>query len=353
MADQAPWLAPPSDGPAVPIDRASGPPRTTRGSRAARLLTYLLTVFALLTLNFLLPRLLPGDPIDAFQDPGSTTYVRSDDIRAALEEYYGLDRPLGEQYAQYLADLARGDLGMSIRYRVPVSDVLAARLPWTLLLVGTAMVVALCIGLSAGVHSGWRRGRAADHGLLGFFLTLSNVPTFLLGSLALLVFAVRLNWFPLAGGRTAFSQSAGWWASVVDVVHHLALPAGVLAIEFSAGYFLLMRAGVVAELGADYLLWGRARGLRERRLKYGYAARNALLPIATVAALQFGFAVTGAIFIERVFAYPGMGRLLFDSIAARDYPTLQGCFLALTLAVVTANFLAEAAYPRLDPRTLR
>ncbi len=353
MADQAPWLAPPSPEPGTSLDRASGHATTGRAFRAGRLLTYALTVFALLTLNFLLPRLLPGDPIDAFQDPGSTTYVRSDDTRAVLEEYYGLDRPLGEQYARYLADLARGDLGVSIRYRVPVSKVLAGRLPWTLLLVGTAMAVAMCVGMSAGVHSGWRRGRAADRGLLGFFLTLSNIPTFLLGSLALLAFAVRLDWFPLAGGRTPFSQPTGWWASVVDILHHLALPAGVLAIEFSAGYFLLMRAGVVAELGADYLLWGRARGLRERRLKYGYAARNALLPIATVAALQFGFAVTGAIFIERVFAYPGMGRLLFDSVAARDYPTLQGCFLALTLAVVTANFLAEAAYARLDPRTVR
>ena len=188
MADQVPWLAPPSDEPGASLDRASGPARMSRRSRAARVLTYLVTLFALLTLNFLLPRFLPGDPIDAFQDPGSTTYVRSDDIRGALEEYYGLDRPLGEQYARYLADLAGGDLGMSIRYRVPVSEVVAARLPWTLLLVGTAMVVAIGIGLSAGVHSGWRRGRAADHGLLGFFLTLSNIPAFLLGSLALRAF---------------------------------------------------------------------------------------------------------------------------------------------------------------------
>ena len=348
MAEESPWVATvPGDQPAVSRVQTQG--RAWRG----RLLTYVLTVFALVTLNFLLPRLMPGDPIAAFEDPGSTTYIRNDDTRAALERYYGLDRPLPEQYARYLAGLVQGDLGVSIRYRVPVTDVLAARLPWTLLLIGTAMAVAVIVGLLAGVHSGWRRGRAADRGFLAFFLTLSNVPTFLLGSLFLLLFAVRLDWFPLAGSRTLFSQSMGWWTQVVDIAHHLALPATVLAVEFAAGYFLLTRAGVVAELGADYLLWGRARGLRERRLKYGYAGRNALLPVVTVAALQFGFAVTGAIFIERVFAYPGMGRLLFDSVGVRDYPTLQGCFLVLTVGVVTANFLAEAAYARLDPRTAR
>lgn len=333
----------PADEPAaLPFRRRAWP------GRAA---AYGLTVFALVTLNFLLPRLLPGDPIAAFEDPGSTTFLRDADTRETLKQYYGLDRPLPEQYGRYLADLLRGDLGLSIRYRAPVVDVMAARLPWTLLLVGAAMAVAAAVGLLAGVHSGWRRGRAADRGLLAFVLTLSNVPTFLLGSLLLLVFAVRLDWFPLAGSRTLFSQSEAWWAPVADIAHHLALPATVLAVEFAAGYYLLMRAGVVGELGSDYLLWARARGLRERRLKYGYAARNALLPVVTVAALQFGFALTGAVFIERVFAYPGMGRLLFDSIGARDYPTLQGCFLVLTLAVVTANFVAEAAYARLDPRT--
>lgn len=346
MADQSPWVA------TAPAAEAAG--AHTRHRRwPGRLLTYVLTVFVLVTLNFLLPRMLPGDPIAAFEDAGSTTYIRNDDTRSALTQYYGLDRPLREQYVRYLGDLARGDLGVSIRYRVPVVDVVAARLPWTLLLVGTAMALAASVGLLAGVHSGWRRGRAADRGLLTFFLTLSNVPTFLLASLFLLLFAVRLNWFPLAGSRTLFTPATGWSAQVVDIAHHLALPVIVLAVEFAAGYFLLMRAGVVSQLGGDYLLWGRARGLSERRLKYGYAARNALLPVATVAALQFGFAVTGAIFIERVFAYPGMGRLLFDSVGVRDYPTLQGCFLVLTVAVVTANFLAEAAYARLDPRTVR
>ncbi|MDQ4132078.1 MAG: ABC transporter permease [Actinomycetota bacterium] len=344
MADQSPWAA--------PADESAGA-HARRRRWPGRLLTYVLTVAVLVTLNFLLPRVLPGDPITAFEDPGSTTYIRNDDTRSALKQYYGLDRPLGAQYVRYLGGLARGDLGVSIRYRVPVVDVIAARLPWTLLLVGTAMVLAAFVGLLAGVHSGWRRGRSADRGLLTFFLTLSNVPTFLLASLLLLLFSVRLNWFPLAGSRTPFSPATGWWAQIADVAHHLALPAIVLAIEFAAGYFLLMRAGVVAELGGDHLLWGRARGLRDRRLKYGYAARNALLPVVTVAALQFGFAVTGAIFIERVFAYPGMGRLLFDSVGLRDYPTLQGCFLVITLAVVTANFVAEAAYARLDPRTVR
>src|SRR5919199_6113909 len=182
-----------------------------------------------------------------------------------------------------MARLARGDLGMSIRYHAPVWDVVASRLPWTLLLMGTAIVVALTVGLLAGVSSGWRRGRAGDRRLLGLFIGLQNVPTFFLASVALFVFSVKLRWFPLAGARTAFSSSHGV-RPVADVGRHLMLPASVLAVGLAAGYYLVMRASMVSELGSDYLLSGRIKGLRERRLKYRYAARNALLPVVASAA---------------------------------------------------------------------
>jgi len=145
---------------------------------------------------------------------------------------------------------------------------------------------------------------------------------------------------------TAFSGGG-----LLDILHHLALPALVLALEFAASQYLVVRAGMVSELGADYLMMGRAKGLRDRRLKYAHAARNALLPAVTITALHASFAVTQSILIETVFAYPGIGRLIFEAIAFRDYPTLQGCFLVLTLAVVTVNFAADALYRRLDPRT--
>ncbi len=321
-----------------------------RGSWLVKAMSYLATVFLLVTLNFFLPRAMPGDPIDALLSRSSTEYIDNEDTRADLAEYYGLDRSLPVQYGRYLAGLVRGDLGVSIRTNAPVSDALLARLPWTLLLVGSATAVATAVGLIAGVHAGWRRARPVDRGLLALFLGLREFPTFLLGSLALFVFAVKLNWFPLAGARDRFAELS-LIGQVNDVANHLVLPATVLAVGLAAGHYLVMRAGMVSELGADYLLLGRAKGLPERRLKYRYAARNALLPVVSLTAIQLGFAVTGAILVERVFAYPGIGRLLFDSIGARDYPVIQGCFLVTTIIVVSVNALADLLYRRLDPRT--
>lgn len=311
----------------------------------------MLTAFVLVTLNFFLPRALPGDPIAALADPRSPTYVGDSSTRSAVERYYGLERPLLTQYWHYLTGLVHGDIGTSIQYDAPVSRILGERLPWTLLLVGTAWVIGTALGILAGIHSGWRHGRRVDAGLLTLVLTVYNVPTFFLASIGAYVFAVRLGWFPLAGARTPFAGSSGALAETGDVAYHLVLPAAVLALQFAPFQYLIMRAGMVSELGAPYLLLGRAKGLRDRLLKYRYAGRNALLPSVTVAGLQLGSAVTAAIFIETVFAYPGMGRLLFSAVNQRDYPMMQGCFLALTILVVTANFLADLANRALDPRT--
>ncbi|MDP8932260.1 MAG: ABC transporter permease [Actinomycetota bacterium] len=321
-----------------------------RRSRAWTATSYILTVFLLITVNFVLPRAMPGDPISVLMNLSAATDVQQA-TADALADYYGLDRPLLAQYASYLAHMARGDLGLSIRYNRPVAELVAQRLPWTLLLIVSAMTLAAAVGLLAGAQSAWRRGRPVDRGLLTFFLTVRNFPVFFLGSLALFVFAVKLRWLPLAGARTPFSGSYGLLPQLADVASHLVLPASVLAVQFAAGHFLIMRASMVSELGADYLLLGRAKGLRERRLKYGYAARNALLPVVTLITLQLGFAVSGTILVETVFAYPGMGRLLYEAVAFRDYPTLQACFLVLGLVVVTLNLLADVLYRRLDPRT--
>ncbi len=311
----------------------------------------MVVVFFLITLNFFLPRALPGAPISALDDPRSETYVGDESSRIAVENYYGLDRQLGDQYTTYLEDLVQGDLGTSIRFNAPVTEVLGDRLPWTLLLVGTALALATGVGMVAGVHSGWRRGRRADKGLLALFLAIDNFPVFFLASIAVFVFAVKLGVFPLSGARTPFSESSGVLAEIADVAYHLALPATVLALQFAAFQYLVMRASMVGELESDYLVLGRAKGLGDRALKYRYAARNALLPSLTVAGLQVGVAVTAAIFVETAFAYPGVGRLMFESVADRDYPVMQGCFLLLSVAVVTANFVVELAYRRLDPRT--
>lgn len=325
-----------------------------RRRRALRTLgSYLLVVYFVATLNFFLPRALPGDPIAGLSQPTSATYVSQDATRRAIERYYGLDRPLPGQYADYLGGLARGDLGTSIHYNAAVTTLIGARIGWTLLLVGTGLGLATALGMLGGVLSGWRRGRPVDRGLLWLCLTIDTFPVFFVASIAAYVLAVRLGWFPLSGARTPFSGSFGAVHQVADIAHHLALPATVLSLQFLTYQFLVMRSSMVGALGSDHLLLGRAKGLDDRILKYRYAARSALLPSLTVAGLQMGFAITAAIFVEGVFAYPGLGRLMFEAVADRDYPLMQGCFLALTLIVVSANFLVELAYHRLDPRVSR
>jgi peptide/nickel transport system permease protein len=323
-----------------------------RRSWRGRSLWYVATVFFIITVNFFLPRAMPGDPISALADSSSTAYVSSEETRTALAEYYGLDQPLVVQYVRYLGDLLQGDLGTSTRYNTPVSDLILGRLPWTVLLAVTAIVLATTVGLLAGIHSGWRRGRPVDQGLLSLFLTTSNFSLILLGPMALILFAVKLDWFPLGGARDSFASLTPV-GQLIDIAHHLLLPATALALQYAGLQYLIVRASMVSELGSDYLLVGRAKGLRERRLKYGYAARNALMPIVSVVAMQFGFAAAVSALPERIFAYPGLGLLLFQSIAARDYPTMQGCFVLISLITVTANLIADLAYMRLDPRTAR
>lgn len=311
---------------------------------------YLATVFCLVVVNFLLPRLMPGDPIEALVAQSSSNFSFGEQSRIHLEKYYGIDRPLPQQFAHYLVRLGHGDLGRSIATNAPVREELARRLPWSLLLVGSSLLIATVIGLVLGVHSGWRRGRRTDRALLVGLLAVREFPSFLLGSLLLFTFAVKLGWLPLFGGETPFSSSYSAVARVLDIGKHLLLPSLVLTIGLTAGTFMMMRAGMVNELGADYLLLGRAKGLRERRLKYRYAARNALLPVVSLTALQLGFVVTGDALIERVFAYPGVGNLIFLSITARDYPAIQGAFLVVAVSVVSFNAVADMIYRHLDPR---
>lgn len=313
--------------------------------------SYLVMVFALVTLNFLLPRAMPGDPIDALLSQGATGFSLGEQSRASLEDYYQLDGSLISQYRNYLWRLVHGDLGRSIVTNAPVTKEMGRRLPWTILLIGSSMLLATAIGLVSGVHSGWRRDRPLDRSLLTALLTVWQFPPYLLGSLLLFVFSVKLGWLPLGGAQTPFSGSFGLLEKVVDIGEHLLLPLLVLTAGLTAVSYLVMRAGMVSELGADYLLWGRAKGLREHRLKYRYAGRNALLPVVGLTAVEVGSAVAANLLVERVFSYPGLGSLLFSSIGVRDYPSIQGVFLLLSLGVVTVNALAEVLYRRLDPRT--
>lgn len=328
----------------------STPPRSRRRRWPATLASYLLMIFVLLTLNFFLPRAMPGDPIESLVSQGSDSFVFGEQARAELEEYYGLDRPLGTQYVDYLSRMARGDLGRSIVTNTPVRDEVGRRLPWTLLLIGSSIVLSSVIGLVAGIHSGWRRDRPIDRTMMTVLLAIREFPPFLLGSLLLFFFAVKLDWLPLFGARTPFSGSFGSLEQVLDIGRHALLPILVLTTGLTAGIYLTMRAGMVSELGSDHLLLGRAKGLRQRRLKYRYAARNGLLPVVSLTAVEIGFAVTVNVLVERVFSYPGLGGLMFESIGVRDYPTIQGTFLVFSVGIVTVNAVADLLYRRLDPR---
>jgi peptide/nickel transport system permease protein len=343
--------------PGRPTLSAGGDPTAPRDTPQRRrrawwvpLLSYLATVFVLITFNFGLPRLMPGDPIDALMAFGSPNYVQNDETRANLAEYYGLDESVAEQYASYLGRLVHGDLGVSIVSNTPVAKELGSRVGWSFLLVVSAIAVSMVIGLPAGVHSGWKRGKRLDRGLLTFFLAVQNLPIFVVGSVVFIVFSAQLGIFPLGGATTPFNDYSGL-RQVLDVAHHLALPALMMGIDFATYQYLVMRSSMVSELGSDYLLGGRAKGLGEHRLKYRYAGRNALLPVVTVLGLQFGVAVTGLVFVEEIFSYPGVGGYMIDAVGTRDYPAMQGAFLILTITVVTTNLVVDLLYRRLDPRT--
>lgn len=325
--------------------------RAPRRSRVwVKVASYLATVFVLITLNFALPRLIPGDPIDALFSQGNPGYAQNDDTRERLEEYYHLDGSTLEQYGRYLKALARGDLGYSIYENQPVADELFVAARWTLLLIAASTLVSIVIGLPAGIHSGWKRGKRTDRALLSVFMLWENVPVFVLGALSYVVLSGKLGLFPAGGGVTAFGEF-DTLGQIVDIVRHLALPALVMGGLAASGLYLLMRSSMVSELGADYLLVGRAKGLRERRLKYRYAGRNALLPVFTGIGLQVGLGISTVVFIERIFAYPGVGEKMVSAIGTRDYPVLQGSFLLLTLSVVTVNLVVDLLYRRVDPRT--
>ncbi len=315
-----------------------------------RVLSHILTLWVVLTINFLLPRLLPGDPLAALLDPTNSDYVFDTEVRAALEAYYGLDRPLPEQYGRYLLGMVTGDLGRSIRFNRPVGELVRTRLPWTLLLTGTALTLASFFSLLGGTEAAWRRGTWHDRALVILGVVTGNVPVYFVGMMLLILFGAELGWLPLAGGRTPFAHYATPLAALTDIGRHLVLPALTLTLALLGGKFLLVRNNVVSVLGEDFMLVLRAKGLREGRLKWSHALRNALLPFVAHLVAHASIAITGAVFIETLFNYPGMGRLIFEAVGARDYPVIQGAFLVVSTVVLTANLLADVLNQRLDPR---
>lgn len=312
-----------------------------------RLFQYVLLIAAMLVLNFMLPRMMPGTPL-AFL-AGEDVGLMTQEQRQAVMEQHGLDLPLPQQFGRYVANLVRGDFGYSFQQRRPISDILGERLPWTLLLAGANLVLSTIIGVLIGAIAAWKRGGRSDASLMATFVFLAAMPSFWIGMILVAVFSAQLGWFPVFGAYSTYSGLTGW-DHVVDVARHLVLPLTSLVLISVSSVFFTMRYSMLSVLKQDYISMARAKGVPERLVKYRHAMRNALLPVLTIFMLNLGFIVSGAVVIETVFAYPGIGRLLFQAVMARDYPVLQATFLLITLTVIAANIVADLLYPMFDPR---
>jgi len=308
-----------------------------------RLLIGLGMLIALTVLVFVLLRLTPGDPIDAYLDPNVAI---SPTEMAALRARLGLDQPLPMQYLAWLGQAVQGNLGYSLqRFNEPVAGLIASRVGPTLLLMGAGLAIAIVVGIASGVVSAVRRNGPTDIGFSVLALVGISSPAFLTSLIGLYIFAVRLKWLPTGGMLTP-----GEPFSMADLLRHLILPAALLSIGYAALIMRYMRASLLEVLTQDYVRTARAKGVREFWVITKHALRNALLPVVTLIGSIIGLAVGGAIFVESVFNWPGMGLLLVNAVETRDYPVIMGATLIIGAGVIVANILTDLAYAVVDPR---
>ncbi len=290
---------------------------------------------------------MPGSPVAAFTGGVKLT----EEARQAMIERFGLDSSTWEQFWRYITRAFQGDFGVSFYYfPKSVSSVIAAALPWTLLVLLTSLVLQVVIGYTLGVTSAWKAGKRTDSVLQTVSLAVLSAPLFWIAMVLFYIFSFKLGWFPFGGAYTPGGVDGGWLAKVADIARHAALPIISLTLAQYATYQLILRNTMVTTLKKNYILVAEAKGLKESRIKYGHAARNALLPMVTFLGLSLAVSVGGSVYIETVFSYPGVGKLIFDSVLARDYPTLQGCFFVFAVVVIIASIAVDIAYMYLDPR---
>jgi peptide/nickel transport system permease protein len=322
----------------------------TRRYVVSKIVQAFLTFVAILVFNFFLFRVWsPGDPI-SFLTRGQGANITPEERQALIEEY-GLDESTMGQFLEYMKDTFQGNLGASSFYQgEPVMDVFLRFLPATLLLVGVATLFSMIIGLWMGIRSGWRRGSMFDRTSMVGSLILYSMPEFWLGMLLLLLFSTTLGWFPVGGRISTNASELSTWEYILDVANHLFLPALTLTLAYIGEYYLVMRSSLLDVLGEDYITTARAKGVRERDVLNKHAVRNGLLPTVTLIALSIGYVIGGAITVEVVFSYQGLGLLTYTAIVAKDYWLLQGLFLFFTGAVIVFNLAADFVYAYLDPR---
>ena len=303
----------------------------------------LITIWFAVTVTFLMLRLLPGDPAIAIASTNMTPEIRADLLRT-----YGLDQPLPVQYFKYLGQLLHGNLGISFSQNISVTDSLMQMLPWTVLLVGVALVVTVLLGIPLGVAAAARSGGVLDRLVQMVAVTGQSLFVPSVGILLLYIFGLQLGWFPIGGAYADGTYGGAWYLSVLS---HLVLPCLSLVLVQLGAYVLTVRSTLIEALGEDYVTLARANGLPHRRVLWKHALRNALLPTTTLVGLQIClYLVGGVILTETVYAYPGIGRGIYDAVTRLDFPLLQGAFLVLAGVVVVVNMITDIVYGLLDPR---
>jgi ABC-type dipeptide/oligopeptide/nickel transport system permease component len=308
-----------------------------------RVVFALLTVFVAITINFALFRLAPGSAVtNLARVPHATP-----ETRLAIKRQFGLDKSKFQQYWIYLGQLARGNLGVSFANSQPVSKNLRSALINTIPMVLIGTVFAILLGTLTGVIAAWRRGTKVEGASVTTALAFYSMPTHWLGLMLVILFAGTL---PTGGMSNEFLLNPSFSTHVKDLAEHVALPSLTLGLVLYGEYTLIVRSAMLETLGEDYILTARAKGFRAGSILRRHALRNAMLPIATLVALSLGYIVAGAILVETVFSWPGVGRAVYDAVLQRDYPMLQGAFLLLTVSVVFFNLVADLLYFKLDPR---
>jgi peptide/nickel transport system permease protein len=317
-----------------------------------RLGFFVVTLWAAVTANFLIPRLMPGNPALALMSR-YRGHINPQALHA-IEIAFGVNKhqSLLSSYFSYLGNVARGRFGISLTFFPdPVMKNVLQALPWTLALVGVTTILAFVLGTLIGLVAAWRRGGILDSVLPPIFVITSAFPYFWLAMLAIWLFAIKFQWLPQSGGYD-FTNTVGWtWTFVLDALKHSVLPALTILVTSIGGWILTMRNNTITVLTEDYVRMARAKGLSPWRVMWTYAGRNAILPNLTGFAMSLGFVVSGAILVEFVFNYPGVGWMFLQSVENQDYALMQGLFLMIVLAVLTAILVADAATAVLDPRT--
>ncbi len=320
-----------------------GSPRKSGSPWLRGVISFSATALIMIYLSYALPGILPGDFVTAAYSGSHVTLTAEQE--ASLQSLHAQNTGFGN----YLGRLITLDWGYSHAFLAPVSELFLGALPWTLLLLGAANILAMFAGFITGVEAAWRRGTRMEEGLITGATVLEGIPEICTGVILLFVFALNLQWFPAAGAETAYAQG-DFLSRLTDILHHLALPLCTLVLAYLPGNFLITRNSMIMVLQAPYLLTATAKGLPSRRIRYAHAARNALLPVVTRFGLRLAFMITGALVVERINSYPGLGTLLFNAIQSRDLPVIQAVVLFSSLLVLAVILSLDGLYRLIDPR---